>query len=439
MSSKIEKKENSVIELTLEISPEEFQKALHEAYRHEAKKFNIPGFRKGKAPYNIAMRYYGEAVLYDEAIDLALNPAYRAALEEHGIEPVVRPELDIREIGGDKGLTAVLMITVKPEVTLGDYLGVEAYKAEVKVTDEEVEAELNRVRERSGRMVPVEDRAAELKDIARIDFEGFLGDKAFDGGKAEGHDLELGSGSFIPGFEDQIVGHKPGETFDVTVTFPEEYGAKELAGQEARFVVTLHSLKVKELPDLDDEFAKDVSEFDTLAEYREDLRKNLLEKAEHREKHMYEDRVVEAVVANASVEIPEAMIEQDIDEQLQRQQQSMSYQGIQLNQYLQYIGKTLEEYRNEIRPSAERNLKTALVLEKVSETLNPEITDEDRDQEYERMAKQYGMKAEDLKTKFVDVKMIDNMIASRKTVDALVAASKPTDKKPAETENQEEK
>lgn len=431
MASKIEKKEHSIVEMILELTAEDFAKAMQEAYRHQAKRFTVPGFRKGKAPYQLAMRHYGEAVLYDDAIDIALNPAYREALEEHGVDPVARPSMDILEIGSEVGLKVRLEITVKPEVKLGAYEGVEAYCPSKEVSEDEVDAELKRVQDRSGRMVPVEDRAAQKDDTAKIDFEGFVDGEAFEGGKGEGYDLVLGSGQFIPGFEDQIIGHMPGDHFDVEVTFPEQYAAQELAGKAATFKTTLHSLKKKELPELDDEFAKDVSEFDTLDEYKASLRKKLEEAAEHRAKHVFEDHVVEAVVDQAEVEIPEVMIEQEIDEMLYRQQQSMSYQGIELNQYLQYLGKTLEEYRKDFREAAYRNAKTALVIEAVSEVLHPEVSEEDRKNEYEKMAQQYGMKVEDLEKRFAgESKMIDNMIISRKTVEHMVDHAKPTDVDP---------
>lgn len=430
MTSRIEKQDKCLVELIVTISPEEFQKALQEAYKHSAKRFTVPGFRKGKAPYALAMRYYGEGVLYDEAIDLALNPAYREALEEHKLEPVARPEMDVLRIGGEEGLEVKLNITVAPEVELGEYKGLEAEKPSAEVSEEEVEAELTRVRERSGRMVPVSGRPAQNGDTAKIDFEGFMDGVAFEGGKAENYDLELGSGSFIPGFEDQIVGHNEGEEFDVNVNFPEQYGAADLAGKPAVFKVKLHSLKFKELPDLDDDFAKDVSEFDTLAEYKDSLRKKLEDAAEQRATHKYEDAVVAAAVENATVELPAVMVDQEVDSQLQRQSQSMSYQGIQLNQYLQYMGKTLEEYKKELRPAAEETVKTALVLEAIAKKEEIGVTEEDRKEEYERLALQFGMPAEEIAKRFAeDSRYIDDRIRGQKTVNWLVEKSKPKKEK----------
>lgn len=451
MKSQFEKKENSLVELTLELTPEEFQAALKEAYRNQAKRFNVPGFRKGKAPYGIAMRHYGEGVLYDEAIDLALNDAYVEALQEHNIDPVARPELDIQKIGSTEGLTALLKITVVPDVKLGEYKGVEAEKPEAEVSDEAVEEELKRIQSRSGRMVPVEERAAELGDTAHIDFKGFLGEEAFEGGEGQGHDLELGSGSFIPGFEEQVVGHKPGEQFEVQVTFPEQYHAKELAGQAARFEVTLHSLKRKELPELDDEFAKDVSEFDTLAEYRQDLKAKLLERRQKEADAQFEDAVVKAAVDAAEVEIPPVMIEGEIDNRLRQQEQSMAYQGIKLNQYLSYLGKTLAEYREELKPQALNTVKTGLVLEAIAEAEGMEPTEADLDVEYERLSKQYGMEVDELKKHFVQARgQIEAIARSRKVIELLKqeakaikpkkkAAKKATKKTAAEEEKAEKK
>lgn len=431
MTSKIEKKENSVVELLIELTPEEFVTALKAAYKKQSHRFNVPGFRKGKAPYHLAMNYYGEGVLYDEAIDQGLGDAYAAAIEEHKLEPVARPDVKIEEIGSEKGLRARLQVTVLPDVTLGEYKGVEAERVLVEVTEEQVEAELKKMQERSGRMVPVEDRAAELGDTARIDFKGFLNDEPFEGGEGTGHDLILGSQSFIPGFEDQVVGHKPGESFSVNVTFPTEYHAKELAGQEARFEVTLHSLKVKDLPELDDEFAKDVSEFDTLAEYKDSLRAKLEDQAKKQAESAFEDRVVAAAVETATIEIPEAMIEQEVNQTLRQQEQSMAYQGIQLNQYLQYVGKTLEELKKEMRPNAERTVKTGLVLDAIADAENFEVTAEDRKAEYERMAAQYGMKVEEIEKHFgEDSAQLRSIIRSRKVVKFLVEHAKTIEPKP---------
>lgn len=427
MSTKLISKEKSLVTLQLSVSVEDFKKALQAAYKKNAQRFSVPGFRKGKVPYALAMNYYGETALYEDAIDLALNPAYKEAIDEHKLEPVARPDMDVLEIGSDKGLTVEFKITVKPEVTLGKYKGVKAEKPAVSVTEEDVDRDLQQVRERSGRMVPVEGRAAELGDTAKIDFEGFLDGVAFDGGKGEGYDLNLGSGTFIPGFEEQIVGHEVGDSFDVNVTFPEDYGAAELAGKAVVFKVTLHSLTKKELPELDDEFAKDVSEFDTLAEFRSSIQQKLQEQAEKRAKSVFENNVVQAVVETCEVELPAAMVEQEIESTLAQQAQSMKYQGIELNQYLQYLGKSLVEYREDLRPECERKLRTSLVLEAISKAEALPVSEEDVEAEFDRLAKQYGMKVEDVKSRFgTELDYMKDDIRIRKTVEWLTEQAKAT-------------
>lgn len=425
MATKVEKKENGLIVLNLEVSAEDFRSALQKAYKANARRFQVPGFRKGKVPYALAMRHYGEAVLYDDAIDFALAEPYKEAVEQGDWVAYDRPDLDVQEIGSESGLKAVLSIPVYPDVELGQYLGVEVEREEPQVTDEEVQAQLQRIQERNGRMVPVEDRAAEEGDTARIDFEGFLGDEPFEGGKGEGHDLVLGSHSFIPGFEEQVVGHRPGESFDIQVTFPEDYHAAELAGKETRFAVTLHSLKKKELPELDDEFAKDVSEFDTLDEYRADQKAKLEEQAQKRAEQAFEQAVVARVVELSSVELPERMVEKEITQALAEQERRMNQQGIQLNQYLQYIGKTLEEMRKEMRPSAEQSLKTMLVLQAVVKDLNLEVTDELYQEECAKIAEQYHLSVDEVKERLGRTAELERMLLQEQAQKRLVAEAKP--------------
>lgn len=430
MTSKIEKKEKSLVDLHLEFTAEEFLKALQEVYKYNAKRFSVPGFRKGKVPFALAMRYYGEGTLYDDAIDNLVNAEYGKLLDENNLEPVVRPELEIVKVGSQEGLTVILHVTNKPEVVLGEYKGIEAKKPVTEVKPEDVEAELKKVHEHSGRMVPVTDRPAAKGDTAKIDFKGYLDGKEFEGGSSEGHDLKLGSGTFIPGFEDQVIGHNIDDEFDVNVTFPEDYTAKELAGKPVVFKCKLHGLMVKELPELDDEFAKDVSEYDTLEEYKNSLRDKLSERAAEKDRVDFEDNVVNAVVANATVDIPDAMVESEIDGTVQRQTQSMRHQGIELNQYLQYIGKTLEEYRNEMREPAKKQIKTSLVIEAVTKKENLPISEDDYKAGIERIGKQYGMSPEELEKRFgKNNSMINDMIRTNLTVEMLVKEAKPVEEK----------
>ena len=313
MASTVENLENSRIKLTLDISVHDFEHAMEHAFEKNSKRFAVPGFRKGKAPMQMVIRYYGEGVLYEDAIDHAFAHAYGDAIREHDLQVVSQPEIDIDEIGLTKGLKMSAIVTVKPEVVLGQYKGVEAVKPETDVNDEQIEAELKRIQERNSRMIPVEDRPVQDGDTANINYEGFKDGVPFEGGQAEDHDLRIGSGSFIPGFEEQIIGHNVGESFDVELSFPEDYHEESLAGAPVVFKVTINSVKVKELPELDDEFAKDVSEFETLDEYRESLRAKQIESAAKSAENVFENNVVKAVTANATIEVPDVMIENEMD------------------------------------------------------------------------------------------------------------------------------
>ncbi len=397
MSSQIEKKENNIVDLHMDFSVEEFKHGMESAYKRNAKRFNVPGFRPGKTPMTVALRYYGEGALYDDAIDHVLNHAYAGAIKEHQLEPVAQPELSIREIGLDKGLKVTLAITVKPEVQLGQYKGVEAIKTDTEIQEKEVETELERVRERNSRMVTVEDRAIEDGDTANIDYEGLLDGVAFEGGTSQGYDLRIGSKSFIPGFEEQLIGKRTGEDCELNVTFPEEYHAEELKGKDVVFKVHVNAIKVKELPDLDDEFAKDVSEFETLAEYKEDIKKNLQERAEKSAEAAFENAAIDVVTDNASVDIPPIMIENEMDQMLQQQDQQMRQQGFSLEQYLGFLNQDIKTFREQGRAVAERRVKTSLVLEAVAAAEAFEITEEEFEAELARMAENYKMDLEDLK------------------------------------------
>ncbi len=440
MASTIEKKDGNIVVLTIDVSPEDFAGALSSAFKKNAKNFSIPGFRKGKAPMNIVTKYYGEGVLYDDAIDFAAGPAYSAAIEEHGIEPVSRPELDIVEIGRDVGLKFTLTVTVKPEVKLGKYLGVEAVKPQQSVSDEAVDAELTKVQERNSRMIPVEDRAIENDDTVNIDYEGFLDGVPFEGGKGESYDLKVGSNTFIPGFEEKLIGHETGASFDIDLTFPEDYHSEELKGKDVVFKVTVNEIKVKELPVLDDEFAKDVSEFDSLDEYKESLRKNLVEAAENRAKATFEENVIQAAVKNAEIDLPQVMIDQEIDRMADEQSNQMRYQGIELDQYLGYIGQTMETFKAQLAQPAESRVRTQLVLEAIAKAEKVEVSDEDIDQEIERMATMYGMKVEDLKSRITPGEdgFVRDSVVQRKTVELMSEKAVEIDEPVAE-ETVEEK
>jgi trigger factor len=399
MASVIEKKENNVVELTIDVSPEAFAAALQRSFKKNAGKFNVPGFRKGKAPMHIVTKYYGEGVLYDDAIDFAASPAYVAAIAEHGIQPVSRPDMDIVEMNHETGLKFKVVVTVKPEVVLGDYLGIEAVMPEYPVTDEDVERDLKRVQERNARLVPIENRPIEDGDTANIDYEGFLEGVPFDGGKGASYDLKIGSKTFIPGFEDQLIGKSVGDECELSVTFPEDYTSDELKGKAVVFKVKINEVKNRELPVLDDEFAKDVSEFDTLAEYKESLRAKLIENADRRAVGAFEENVIQAVVANATVDIPHVMIDNEVDQMLDEQRQQMRYQGIELEQYLGYIGQSIDTFKSQLHAPAEARVKTNLVLEAIAKKEAIEASAEDIEVEVERMAKMYNMTAEDLKSR----------------------------------------
>lgn len=427
MASLIEKKENNVVVLTIDVSAEDFAAAMAQSFKKNAGKFNVPGFRKGKAPMSIVTKYYGEGVLFDDAINMAATPAYTAAVAEHGLEPVTRPEMDIIDVDKTSGLKFSITVTVKPEVKLGAYKGVEAVMPEFPVTDADVERELLRIQERNSRLVPVEDRGVEDGDTANIDYEGFLDGVPFEGGKGASYDLKIGSKTFIPGFEEKVIGHQVGEEFDVDVTFPEEYGSAELAGKAVVFKVRLNAVKIRELPVLDDEFAKDVSEFDTLAEYKESLRASQAEKNSNRAKGIFEENVVQAVVKNAEVDVPPVMVEQEVDRMVEEQRNQMRYQGIEFEQYLTYVNQTVDSFKEQLRVPAENRIKTQLVLEAVSKAEAVDATLEEIQAEGNRMAVQYGMKPEEFLERVGNVEsgFIRDNVIHLKTIELLKNAAVP--------------
>ena len=390
MSSKVEKTKNAnevKIEVTVEAS--KFDEAIKKVYFQSAKYFNIPGFRKGKAPLQIVEKYYGKEIFYEDAFNEIAPAALEEAVKENNLEVVSRPEIDIKQIEKGKDVIFTAVMQTKPEAELGKYKGIEIKKIEYNVTDKDIDEELKHMQEHNSRLVTVENRAVKKGDIAVIDFEGFVDDKAFDGGKGENYELEIGSNTFIPGFEDQVIGMKTDEGRDVKVKFPEEYFSKDLAGKDAVFKVTLHEIKKKELPKLDDEFAKDVSEFDTLEELKNDIKEKKEKENADKTKYETEDAVIKAVCENLKVEIPSGMIETETENMLKDIEQRLSYQGLKLDQYLKMMGKTEEEMKKEYEPQAIDAIKSRFVLEKVIELEKIEATDKEVEEKIEEMAKNY--------------------------------------------------
>ncbi|HCC01046.1 MAG TPA: trigger factor [Ruminococcaceae bacterium] len=384
-------------ELEIAVEKDIFAKAVQRAYKKNVSKMNVPGFRRGHAPRSVVEKLYGQGIFFEDAVNELYPQEYEKAVKESGLHPVDQADVHIEKVD-ENGFTFKAKVTVKPEAEIGEYKGLKATKYIEKVTDEEIDDELKRVQDRNARIITVDDRAAQLEDIATIDFEGFMDDKPFEGGKAEKQPLKLGSGQFIPGFEEQIVGHKTGDSFDVNVSFPEDYQEKSLAGKPAVFKVTLHEIKNRELPALDDEFAKDVSEFDTLAEYREDVRKHL---QEHKDEHAAadaEDDIMDQVVAGLKAEIPEVMYERSIDGFVQDFDYRLQSQGMNLQTYLQYTGMKMEDFRTKFRQDAERQVKLRLALEKVADTEKLAATDVDVEAEYKRISDEYKVDLDKVKT-----------------------------------------
>ena len=385
-------------QLEIELPGDVFEKAVEQVYRKENKKITIPGFRKGKAPRSYVEKVYGSQVFYEEAINSLYPAALEEAVKEAGVEFVEdKVDFDLVSAGKD-GLCFKVTITTKPEVSIENYKGVAIEKKPVKVTDEDVDAEIKKVQDRNSRMVTVEDREAQNGDITVIDYEGFVDGTAFEGGKAENATLNLGSNTFIPGFEDQIIGHKTGEEFDINVKFPEDYHATELAGKDAVFKIKLHEIKIKELPEVDDDFVKDVSDFDTVDAYKADVRTKLTEAAENRSKNEVENALIDKLVELVQAEIPEAMFENRINEDIRDFAYRLQSQGLNLDTYMKYTGLNNEGLRGQFRAQAERQVKVRLALEKIAQLENIQPTDEDLDAEYEKIAQNYGMEADKVKS-----------------------------------------
>ena len=391
MKSKVEKTKNAnEIKLEITIEAEKFDEAIKKVYFKSAKYISIPGFRKGKAPIQIVEKYYGKEIFYEDAFNDIAPEAMEEAVKENNLEIVSRPDIDIVQIAKGQDLIFTAVMQTKPEAELGKYKGIEIEKIEYNVSDDDINHELGHMQEHNSRMITVEDRPVESGDIATIDFEGFVDGEAFEGGKSEGHELEIGSNTFIPGFEDQIIGMKIDEEKDINVKFPDEYFSKDLAGKDATFKVKVHEIKKKELPKLDDEFAKDVSEFDTLAELKESIKEKQQKQNDDRAKYETEDAVIKAVCEDMKVEIPSGMIETEIENMVKDVEQRLSYQGLKLEQYLQMIGKTMEDMKKEYEPQAMESIKSRLALEAVIKKENIDVTDEQIEDKLKEMAKNYG-------------------------------------------------
>ena len=422
MKAELVKKEGNKVTLKITVDNNKFEEAVNKAYNKTKGKYNIPGFRKGKAPKVVIEAQYGKGVFYNDAIDMLFPEVYPEAIKELNIDPIDRPDLDIEEISKDNGLVMVVNVEVKPEFELGAYKGIEISKVDNTVSEEDVEARLNEMVNRNARLTSVEDKALENGDTAVIDFEGFENGVAFEGGKGENYNLVIGSNTFIPGFEDQLVGKKAGEEVEVNVTFPETYHAENLAGKPVVFNVKVNDVKVKEVPALDDEFAKDTTEFETLAELRADVKAKLEEQAKNAADAEMRNALVEKVSANTEVEVPEAMVQHQIDNMLMELNYQLQYQGLNLEQLLQMTGRGLDELREERRADAERLVKSSLVLEAIAEKENVEANDADVDAEIEKMAAMYNMEVEKIKSSLreTDIEDIKGQIKIRKTLDLLV-------------------
>jgi len=421
MKSKVENVEKNVVKLTIEEDAERFNESLKKAYLKTRGRFSIPGFRKGKAPMDLIEKYYGENVFYEEALNIIFPEAYEAAVREHGIVPVDSPELDIEQIGRDKNLIFTAKVTVKPEVKLGQYKEFNLEKEQVNITDEDVQKELERIRERNARLVSAEDRPVQDKDIVNIDFEGFIDGKPFEGGSAKGYTLTVGSNTFIPGFEEQLIGAALNQEVEVNVTFPDDYHNEELKGKPAVFKVRVNEIKYRELPNLDDEFAQDVSEFDTLEEYKADIRKKLEERASQEAERKYENEIIRKAVENAEVDIPEVMVERQINNILKRLEMALAYQGINMKSYMEIMGLDEKKMREDYRERALEEVKTDLVLEKIAQTEKIEASDEEVEKEIVEMAEKYNQKPEEFKKHLQndDIEYIKDTIIRRKTIELM--------------------
>ena len=425
MAVQVEKKEKSMAVITVTVPAEDFAKAMKETYNREKGRYSLPGFRKGHAPQKMIEQFYGKGVFFEGAVNSCINKTYADAAKESGLDIVSRPEIDVTQVEAGKDLIYTATVAVKPDVTLGEYKGIEVQKADMTVTDQDVEDAVRRELEKDSRLVTVTDRAAKDGDTVKIDFDGSVDGVAFDGGKGENYPLQLGSGSFIPGFEDQIVGHNAGDAFDVEVTFPEDYHAKELAGKAAVFKTVLHEIQTREVPELTDAYADDKG-FDSVDAFREDVKQKLTDAKAKSAAAANENAVIGKVVENAQIELPEPMVETQVEQMIDDYARRMQSQGLQLDQYMEYTGMTMDKLKEQFHPQAVRNLKTRLTLEKVVEAENIEVSEEAIEAEIKRMAEQYKVDFEKMKEFMTedDKKNISMDLKIQEAVDFLVAEAK---------------
>lgn len=423
-------------ELVLEVTPEELNQAINEVYKRESKRMNVPGFRKGKAPRAFIEKFYGEDVFYQAAVDHLYNPMMNTAIDESGLEVVGVNSYKIEKISKEEGIEAKLVVTVQPEVKIDGYKGIEVVKESAEPTAEEIDNEIERIRQRNSRVVTVEGRSAEDGDIVVIDFDGYTDGKQFDGGKAENFDLTLGSGQFIPGFEDQIVGHNVDDEFDVNVKFPDDYHAEELKGKDATFKVKLHEIKHRELPDVDDEFVKDVSEFDTLEEYRKDIEKNIRTRKENAAEASVEQQLIKAIIDRVESDVPQMMIDREVDEIINSFDMQLRDQGMNLETYLKYTQGTVEGLQEQYRERAEQQVMVRLGLAKIAEIEGFEATDDEIEAEYKKIADAYGMPIENVKG-MVRSKDIAKDVYNQKAMELVKENVVYTDKAPETEESKD--
>ena len=422
----VKKPETNVVEIEFTADKETFEAAVNRAYKKQVGSITVPGFRKGKAPKHIIEKMYGKGIFYDEALNEIAPKAYEDAIKDQDFKIVSQPEFDVTDIG-DEGVTFTAKFYVKPEVEIADYAGIAVTRTVREATDDEVNAEIEQTQKRNSRQIEITDRAAQNGDIAVIDFDGYVDDKPFDGGKAEKYNLTLGSGSFIPGFEDQVVGKNVGDEFDVNVTFPEDYHAKELAGKPAVFKVKLHEIKFNELPALDDEFAKDVSEFDTFDEYKADVKAKINERYKAQADGEVEEQLIAALIEKLNAEIPEPMYAAETENFVRDFDNRLRMQGLDLKTYFKYTGLDLDALRNQMRPQAERQVKTRLALEKIAALENIVPTEEEINEEYDRIVKAYGIEADKVR-ELVDEAMVKEDVSVKKAVDFVKEKAAVTEK-----------
>ena len=443
MKCKVEETKNAnEVKLEVTIEAKKFEEAIKKVYFKSAKYFNIPGFRKGKAPMQIVEKYYGKEIFYEDAFNEVVPGELEEAVKENKLEVVSRPDIDVKQIEKGKDLIFTAVFQTKPEAELGKYKGIEIEKVEYTVSEDDVNHELGHMQEHNSRIITIDDRPVERGDITVIDFEGFVDGKPFEGGKAEGHELEIGSNQFIPGFEDQIIGMEIDSEKDIKVKFPDEYFSKDLAGKDATFKVKLHEIKKKELPELDDEFAKDVSEFDTLEDLKEDIRNKKEKQCKERSKYETEDNAIKEVIKNLKVEIPSGMVEMEVDNILKDMEQRLSYQGLKLDQYLQMMGKTVEDVRKDYEPQAIESIKSRMAIEKIIELEKIEATEKEVHEKLEEMAKNYGKDVKEFEENENIKSYIETGVRTQKALELIVENAKikaPKKEKKEESKKEDKK